>query len=102
MRSGVDPLCSSWLVTIASFCIICEYGELGSCDFLAMTKACEKLVLINPGLNQVTGYKIANNKGDIENDPCRQCLQTDWYIERAEQSNIFRNLLLFVSNANNH
>jgi len=72
---------------------MCEYGN---------DQGLRKVSFDKSRLNQVTGYKIANNKGDIENDPCRQSQQTDRYIRRAKQSNIFRNLLLFVSNANNH
>jgi hypothetical protein len=34
---------------VCIFCIIGEYGELGSCAFLTMTIAFEKLVLMNLG-----------------------------------------------------
>ena len=53
-RSGVDPLCCSWPLTLTTFCIICEYGEEGSCDFLATTTAFEKLVWINPSSLKIT------------------------------------------------
>jgi hypothetical protein len=41
-NSAGAPLSAIELEFAATFCIICEYGEFGSCDFFAMTIAWPK------------------------------------------------------------
>ena len=63
-----EPLFAIWFEFAATFCIICEYGELGSCAFFAITIEFAKLVLMKPGSIKTTFIPKDSNSYTIDSD----------------------------------
>lgn len=63
-----EPLYAIWFEFAAIFCMICEYGELGSCAFFGITIEFAKLVLKKPSSIKTTFIPKSSNSYAIDSD----------------------------------